>query len=265
VSFELLARHFVEKPWGQSGLPEAFGGRDEKIGEIWFDRAGEKLPLLVKWLFTSEKLSVQVHPDDTAARARGVPAGKDECWIVVEAGDDARLGIGLTQDLTPSELREASLSGEIADLLDWKPVRAGDWFYIPPGTIHAIGAGVRLVEVQPNSDITYRLYDYGRPRELHLDDGIAVCNASSYDAANGTLPRAAGLHDLLSEKYFKLSCAIGAQDLSRYAGRECYLVPTAGEYRCGSQELAPGMVALGDPSSLTGAGSDHVLLIAERT
>ena len=81
---------------------------------------------------------------------------------------------------TPNELRAASLSGEIEDLIDWKPVRAGDYFYIPAGTVHAIGAGITLVEVQQYADMTYRLFDYGRPRELHLDDGVAVSRAGPY-------------------------------------------------------------------------------------
>ena len=78
----ILPRHFVEKPWGQAGLPAHFGGRDEKVGEIWFDRPDAPLPLLCKWLFTSEKLSVQVHPNDEQAKARGLASGKEECWIV---------------------------------------------------------------------------------------------------------------------------------------------------------------------------------------
>jgi mannose-6-phosphate isomerase len=178
----LLERHFVEKPWGRDDVPTPFGApADQRIGEVWYEAAdGSPLPLLVKWLFTSEKLSIQVHPSDDQARARGLPSGKEECWYIVSAEPGAVLGMGTKQPLTSDELRAASLSGEIEALMDWKPVKAGDYFYIPAGTVHAIGAGITLVEVQQYADITYRLYDYGRPRELHLDDGVAVSKAAPY-------------------------------------------------------------------------------------
>jgi mannose-6-phosphate isomerase len=177
-----LQRHFVEKPWGRNNLPCAFGApADRQIGEVWYEVPdGWPQPLLVKWLFTSEKLSIQVHPSDEHAHRRGLPSGKEECWYIVDAEPGAVLGIGTKRPLAPDELRAASLSGEIEHLIDWKPVKAGDYFYIPAGTVHAIGAGITLVEVQQYADITYRLYDYGRPRELHLDDGVAVSKAAPY-------------------------------------------------------------------------------------
>ena len=150
----------------------------QRIGEIWYEAPdGRPLPILVKWLFTSEKLSIQVHPDDAQAKTRGLISGKEECWYIVDAEPDAVLGMGTLKALSDEELRTASLSGEIEQLMDWKPVTAGDYFYIPAGTVHAIGAGITLVEVQQYADVTYRLYDYGRPRELHLDDGVAVSDA----------------------------------------------------------------------------------------
>jgi len=176
-----LNSHYVEKPWGRNDLPPVFAQADDRqIGEVWFDSQAEKLPLLVKWLFTSEKLSIQVHPNDAQAQVLGRASGKEECWFIVCAEPESRLGIGTLHPLTADELRNASLSGAIEDLMDWKPVKAGDYFYIPAGTVHAIGSGITLVEVQQNADITYRLYDYGRPRELHLDDGIAVSDAKPY-------------------------------------------------------------------------------------
>lgn len=177
-----LKRHLVDKPWGRTDIPEEFGtlgGR--RIGEIWYSAdAKERLPILVKWLFTSERLSIQVHPDDAQARARGMSSGKEECWYVVDAAPGAVIGVGTKHPLTSEELYSASISGEIEGLMDWKQVKAGDYFYIPAGTIHAIGAGVILVEVQQFADVTYRLYDYGRDRELHLDDGVAVSSAKPY-------------------------------------------------------------------------------------
>jgi len=201
-----LATQIVEKPWGRRDIAAAFGDmRGKQIGEIWYDAPdGGPLPLLVKWLFTSEKLSVQVHPNDAQAKARGQISGKEECWYVVDAEPGAVLGMGTKAPLTAEQLRAASLSGEIESLMQWKPVRAGDYFYIPAGTVHAIGAGITLVEVQQNADITYRLYDYGRLdngalRELHLEDGVAVADARPYSHpasgnASGNLQLVDGAH-----------------------------------------------------------------------
>jgi len=181
-----LATKYVEKPWGRTQLPDFFpDGAGRRIGEVWFDGPqGAPLPaLLVKYIFTSEKLSIQVHPGDAYARAHGLPGGKSECWFILDAEPGATLGMGTHEPLDAQTLRAASLDGRIERLMDWKPLRAGDFFYIPAGTIHAIGAGITLVEVQQNVDVTYRLYDYGRPRELHLDDGVAVSRAEPYGSA----------------------------------------------------------------------------------
>ena len=180
-----LATRQVEKPWGRAVLPAPFSNPGSaRIGEIWFEaETGPALPLMVKDLFTSEKLSIQVHPSDAEARAMGLASGKEECWLVLDAEPGACLGIGTLRPLDAQELRDAALSGEIEALMDWKPVERGDFYYIPAGTVHAIGPGVSLIEVQQNADITYRLYDYGRPRELHLDAGVAVSRAAPYPAA----------------------------------------------------------------------------------
>ena len=221
----------VEKPWGVEKLPSGFpatGGR--RIGEIWFDRPGEPLPLLVKWLFTSERLSIQVHPDDDQAAARGQPSGKEECWVIVAAEPGARLGIGTLETLSPDRLREASLSGEIEQLMDWKAVAPGDYFYIAAGTVHAIGAGISLVEVQQNADITYRLYDYGRPRELHLDEGVAVSRAGPYaDPRSGQTSPDAAVEQLVDGPHFRLWQARGSAIADVAAGDEpCWVVPLDG-------------------------------------
>ena len=174
----LLATKRVEKPWGRHNLWPGFAdpAKDgEAVGEVWFQtpHAGEP-ELLIKYLFTSEKLSVQVHPDDAAARAAGYKRGKDEAWVILAAEPHATIALGTKAPMTKDELRAASLDGSIEHLLDWKPVKAGDVYYSPAGTIHAIGPGLTLVEVQQNVDLTYRLYDYGSDRELHLDAGVAV-------------------------------------------------------------------------------------------
>ena len=184
-----LKCHAVERPWGRRELPGAFAalaGGDRPIGEIWFENdGGRPAALLVKYLFTTERLSIQVHPDDAIARAAGLRSGKDEAWLVIDADPGATIGLGLTRKLTPEALRAAALDGSIEQLLDWRPVSTGDFFYSPAGTIHAIGGGIALVEIQQNCDITYRLYDYGRPRELHLDQAIAVANPAPYRTGPG--------------------------------------------------------------------------------
>lgn len=173
----------VEKPWGVTQLPDPFEMPVRKhIGEIWFQGAEQepRRSLLVKYLFTSQALSIQVHPNDEQARARGLLAGKEECWYILDAKPGASMGIGTTRPLDAEELQAAARTGEIEDLLQWHPVEPGMLFHIPPGTIHAIGAGITLLEVQQNNDITYRLYDYGRPRELHLADGSDVAEARPF-------------------------------------------------------------------------------------
>lgn len=225
-----LAKHLVEKPWGRTDIPAEFGdigGR--RIGEIWYEAPdGRPLPILVKWLFTSEKLSIQVHPNDNQARERGLPSGKEECWYIVDAEPGAVLGMGTTQPLNSEELRAASLSGEIEQLMDWKPVEAGDYFYIPAGTVHAIGAGITLVEVQQYADITYRLFDYGRPRELHLNDGVAVSDAKPYgDIRSG---KAKGNMSLVDGPHFWLSHICSQPGLDSLPGdSQIWVVPLFGK------------------------------------
>ena len=177
-----LRERRVFKPWGRTDIPEQFGGAsDERLGEIWFQRedGGTDGRLLVKYLFTSERLSVQVHPDDAAARQAGHPCGKDEAGVVLDAEPGASIGMGLNRPVSPEELRAAALDGSVVGLLDWRQVEKGDAFYSPAGTIHSIGAGLTLLEVQQNCDVTYRLYDFGRPRELHLDEGVTAARTDS--------------------------------------------------------------------------------------
>ncbi len=152
--------------WGATDLVPWYPASDKKIGEVWFEA---DLPLLVKFVFTSERLSVQVHPNDDFAAAHENSRGKTEMWYVMRADPGARIAIGFRESISRERLREAAVSGEIEQLLNWLEVQAGDAFFIPAGTVHAIGGGLALCEIQQHSDVTYRLYDYGRPRELHLD------------------------------------------------------------------------------------------------
>ena len=128
-----LQRELVEKPWGRTELPAMFGttgGR--RIGEVWFTGGGEDLPLLTKYIFTSERLSIQVHPDDEQASARGLAQGKSECWAILEAEPGAMLGLGLKRAVSKDELRAAALDGSIEQLMDWRPVSAGDFVFVRP-------------------------------------------------------------------------------------------------------------------------------------
>ena len=138
----LLATHRVEKPWGRHELRAPFRAapaNGEPVGEIWFQAPGDAAPdLLIKYLFTSEKLSVQVHPDDEQAHARGLPRGKDECWLILGAEPGSTIALGTKAPVERDRLRAAALDGSIEQLLDWKPVKAGDFFYVPSGTVHAI-------------------------------------------------------------------------------------------------------------------------------
>lgn len=180
----MLHTHRVEKPWGRTTLWPGFDDPAPgapAIGEVWFQEPGDTTPdLLIKYLFTSQKLSVQVHPDDDQAHARGLPRGKDECWTVLAAEPDSTIAVGTKAPTTHDALRAAALDGTIEDVLDWKPVKPGDFLYCASDTIHAIGGGLTVIEVQQNSETTYRLYDYGSDRELHLDDGIAVADPNPY-------------------------------------------------------------------------------------
>ena len=171
----------MHKPWGVSDLRpwSDIDGTRHAVGELWFERTDKAAPapaLLLKLLFTKEPLSIQVHPDDTFARAMGMQNGKSEAWYIISAKPGAQIGIGLKRRVTPQELRTSITNGSIVELVQWRPVAKGDVIFIPAGTIHALGAGVVLAEIQQRSDITFRLFDYGRARELHIDNGVAVAN-----------------------------------------------------------------------------------------
>ena len=195
---------FKEKIWGSTHLEPLFPNSDKKIGEVWFEGV-DNLPLLVKFLFTTEKLSVQVHPDDAYARRHHDCLGKTEMWHVLRAEPGSQIAAGFRETITPQRLRDASLSGEIEELLQWHDAAPGDTFYIPAGTVHAIGAGLTLCEIQQHSDVTYRLYDYGRPRELHLDQAAAVSHLGPHQARCETPGDETSSHMLVSCPFFTTS------------------------------------------------------------
>jgi mannose-6-phosphate isomerase len=266
---------FKERPWGVRDLSAWFPGLVTAVplGEAWFtanenalsaggtlgawigadtrgvlgqQTADRSCPLLVKLLFTSARLSVQVHPDDTYAREHHGSRGKTEAWQVLDATADAELGLGFVRRLSPDEAVETAGNGAIERLLAWRPTRAGDTWLVPAGTVHAIGAGLTILEVQENSDVTYRLYDYGRPRDLHLEHGFAVADLGPYPLANEHLTLAPGRERLTTCEYFTLERWALSGELA-FAPREPFyhlLVVTAGEGRVAGEPTSRGDVWL---------------------
>jgi mannose-6-phosphate isomerase len=204
----LMSPIFDPRPWGTQDLSPIYPNYRpiEKIGESWLTgdhctvangplrgkslaqlsaEYGRKLvgdaaqdatrfPLLLKFLFPHEKLSVQVHPDDEAAQRIGEPYGKTECWYVAHARPGAQVALGLKSGISKAQFEEAIHKKEAEDWLNWIDVFPGDMIYVAGGTVHTLGPGAIIVETQQQSDTTYRLYDYGRPRELHLREGLSV-------------------------------------------------------------------------------------------
>ncbi len=261
-----LKKKSVPKPWGQATLPKIFGGRQkEKVGEIWFQPPKGITPaLLTKYLFTSEKLSIQVHPNDRQARRLGMPSGKEECWFILDAEPDAVLGIGLKKEVSATKLHAAVACGQIEQLVDWKPVKAGDIFYIPAGTIHAIGSGISLVEVQQNADITYRLYDYGRPRELHLKEAISVATPAPYDMkyfSEIPLDQSAKLVD---GPHFRLFQILGNDEsyLTGVVAGEWQIIPLEGQVTARDKTIGAGECGLCTKASEIDLSKNRKSLIA---
>jgi mannose-6-phosphate isomerase len=167
-----------EKVWGKTRLEPWFPNSEKPIGEAWY-LADRELPLLVKLLFTSERLSVQVHPAD----GEDGPRGKTEMWHIVEAEPGASIALGFREPITRERLLEATRTGEVEQLLRWIPVKAGETYFTPAHTVHAIGAGIVLFEIQQNSDVTYRLWDYGRPREIHVEQAVPISDLTVHPGA----------------------------------------------------------------------------------
>lgn len=246
----ILPTRTVEKPWGRDTLPAPFAAPNgQRIGEIWFEPPPQLPGLLVKYIFTAEKLSVQVHPSDAQTKAAGLGRqGKEECWLVIDADPGAELGIGFCATHTPGAVRAAAQDGSIEDLLVWHKVQRGDFFYIPANTVHAIGAGVTLIEVQQNSDITYRLYDYGRPRDLHLDEAIAVAKLAPHDPALRRHVPDSGHAQLVDGPHFRLERVHGQPDpatAAHFPGA-LLVIPLLGGLRVAGELVAPGQCALAE-------------------
>jgi len=203
----LMSPAFDPRPWGTLDLSAIYPNHkfNERIGEAWLTgdncvvangplakrtlaelsseygaelvgtaaRDPHRFPLLLKFLFPEEKLSVQVHPDDATARRFGEPWGKTECWYVAHAKPGSQVALGLKPGITVAQLEQAIHEKRAEELLNWVNIYPGEMIYMAGGTVHTIGPGAVLLETQQQSDTTYRLYDYGRPRPLHLEHGLA--------------------------------------------------------------------------------------------
>ncbi|MBV8829348.1 MAG: class I mannose-6-phosphate isomerase [Acidobacteriaceae bacterium] len=280
---------FRERVWGRESLAPLFpdvSGK-ERIGEVWFtfeqnptslektlaevirtnpeilgsardDAHPDICPLLVKLLFTSERLSVQVHPDDEYAGRHHNSLGKTEAWYVVDAQPPGEVAVGFREALSPERFRASIESGEVEDLLDWRKVKRGDAILAPAGTVHAIGAGLTICEVQENSDITYRLYDYGRPRELHLNHGMAVSKLDRHELIFDPVPVGKNRTELAVSEYFRMERLMPEGPLRVESGLKqfLFLLCLAGEGTIAGQQATAGS------AWMTPAGNDGFELLA---
>jgi mannose-6-phosphate isomerase len=237
----------VPKPWGVvDRRPWSSASNDGgAIGEIWYERpdsAAADPSLLLKLLFTSQPLSIQVHPDDAFAHSMGLPNGKTEAWYVLSAAPEAKVALGLKRRLTPQQLRDAVENGSISDLVVWRAVSADDVIFVPAGTIHAIGAGLVIAELQQRSDATFRLFDYGRQRALHIESAIAVANIEPADFQVRLEQLTAERTLLVSNPHFVFERIDLAADSAwcLAAERETWLLILSGAALAGSFDLATG-------------------------
>jgi mannose-6-phosphate isomerase len=248
MAIERARAQAVQKPWGVADLrPWSTAARDSDrlIGEIWYERSGSEPAdpsLLLKLLFTSQPLSIQVHPDDAYARSIGLTCGKTEAWYILSGAPGARIALGLKERLASGQLREAVEDGSIADLVAWRTVLPGDVVFVPAGTIHAIGAGLVIAEIQQRSDATLRMFDFGRKRGLHIADAVAVADAGPADAG----PKPKRLTDertlLASNPHFvleRIELAPGSATRLE-AERETWLLVVSGSARAGTLDVATG-------------------------
>jgi mannose-6-phosphate isomerase len=251
-----------------SKLPEPWSvGRHDTspIGELWFERPGERATetsLLFKLLFTSQPLSIQVHPTDVIAHRLGLARGKTELWYVLSACEGAEVAIGLTRRLTAPQLREAVIDGSIVDLVKWRLVAKDDVIFVPAGTIHALGAGLVVAEVQQRSDTTFRLFDFGRGRRLDVENSVGCADAGPA----GPAPIAGRLTDtrilLVSREYFTFERfelpALSAW--SFFSKNEAWIFALQGNARCGAIDLSAGEAVFMQDEPVPMAAGDRGLI-----
>ena len=253
MTLRLLETSAVEKVWGREDLPPPFAAPDGKrIGEIWFDPTEQLPQLLGKYLFTSEKLSVQVHPP-----------GKDECWLVLDCEPDAKLAVGFDREYSRGALRAGAQDGTIEQMLAWHTVRPGDFVYLAAGTVHAIGPGCTLLEMQQNGGVTYRFYDYGRPRELHLEEALSVADCGPH--APALRRHVSGESECLVDgPFFRLDRVVGRPDAATLAAHDghCLVLPLEQALESDGLTVVPGQCALADNLAAAELSGSGIALVA---
>ncbi len=258
MTLELARVRAEQKPWGAAILDpwSEIRGDHGPIGELCFERADLDAPpseLLLKMLFIEVALSIQVHPDDAFARSIGLPNGKTEAWYILDATPEAKVAVGLKHALTANELRIAIENGSIADLVQWRSCKTGDIILVPAGTIHAIGPGLVIAEIQQRSDVTFRLFDHGRGRELHIDRAIAATDTKSAPAP--VIPEfISKTRDLLvADKHFVLERITLPPDANwrLEAGPETWFLAIDGQAGFGSVNLFVGEAVFLEGDSVT--------------
>jgi mannose-6-phosphate isomerase len=254
-----LDRKIVDKPWGRRGIDPRFGvEEDRQVGEIWFEpAAGRVLDVMAKYLFTTERSSIQVHPDDATAHAHGHRSGKDECWIVLDVAQDAEIGIGTVREASPDEVIAAARDGSIVDMMNWRKPAIGDFIYNPAGTIHTLGPGLTVLEIQQAVDVTYRLFDHGRPRELHLDESREVVQARPH---HHRLDTRVGDQSMLlvAGPHFGVAWCVGEPPLLPQGLRDVQLLPIDAAV----SGLNPGECALIDEHVVRRLRSEGTFVLA---
>ena len=215
------------------------------IGELSYARPANDSStsaLLLKLLFTSQPLSIQVHPDDAYAATLGLPNGKTEAWYILSAAPGAKVALGLNSQLSKKQLRAAIDDGSIADLIAWQTVSADDILFVPAGTIHAIGPGLVIAEIQQCSDTTFRLFDFGRTRDLHVDDALAVATTAPAEfqvKPNKVTDERTLLHANPHFVFEKIDLAAGSTWWLD-AERETWLLVVSGNAIAASFAVSPG-------------------------
>lgn len=253
MAIERASVQVAHKPWGVENLRpwSSIDGSDELIGELRFGRADESetaCHLLLKILFAHQSLSIQVHPSDACARLLGLPNGKTEAWYILSAAPKAQVALGLKRDLNPTQLRQAIGDGSIAELVRWIPVKAGECIFVPAGTIHAIGGGIVLAEVQQFSDATFRLFDFGRQRPLNEDDAVAASDAGPFKARASSRRLTTERTAQITDAHFvvELIALPARSHWSLTADRETWLLVTEGDAKIGEIRASIGDVIFAD-------------------
>lgn len=247
MAVERARTRAVLKPWGVVDfapfcIPVSDGAR---VGELWFERPGvadAKSNILFKLIFTSAPLSIQVHPTDAYAHSIGLPNGKSEAWYVLSADPEAKIALGLNKRVASLELRGAINDGSILDLITWREVQSGESFDVPAGTVHAIGAGLIIAEIQQQSVTTFRMYDHGRAREIHVDDAVAAADPAPapFRAIQNQITTER-IQVICTERFVMERIDLPQNSIWRFAiGQDAWFVCVAGGARLHNFTVSPG-------------------------